>query len=856
MATGLDNEFSEEPPLNSFWNESLAALLSELQLAEPVKGLSQLDAERRLQRYGANQLHAHQRSVVKQFLLRFTNPLVLLLLGASGISALLGEVASVAIIGVLVLLSVTLDFIQEHRAQQAAERLRQSVTVRASVLRDGNVVELPITELVPGDVAMLRAGDLVPADARVLEARDFFINQGVLTGESYPVEKRSGLLAQATEALDAATNVVFMGTSVVSGSATVLVCRTGMHTELGAIADSLERPEPPTSFERGTRRFGLLIMRMTLFMVLFVLLVMTLAHRPWLQSLLFATALAVGLTPELLPMVLSVTLARGARVMAQKQVVVKRLSAIQSLGSMDVLCTDKTGTLTEARITLINSIGCNGENNDDNSAVVLRYAYLNGYFETGLRSPLDEAILAHGKMDVSRWRKVDEIPFDFNRRRVSVLVDDGTQRLLIVKGAPEELLMLADQYRRGIDQVEAMTDDARQRIRNIHDVQARHGMRLLGVAYRQVDRALQHAVIGDETSLVFAGFVAFLDPPKADAQDALRALAARGVTVKIITGDNELVTRHLCNALDFPIQSLLTGDELRAMDEPALQVWVTQANVFCRVTPVQKGRIIRALQQRGYTVGFLGDGINDAPALYAADVGISVDSAVDVARQAADMILMRRDLQVLHDGVVEGRRTFANIMKYIMMAASSNFGNMFSMAGAVLLLPFLPMLPVQVLLNNLLYDLSEMAIPVDRVDVSELQRPHGWDIGFVQRFMWTMGPVSSLFDFFTFYLLLAVFHAGESLFQTAWFVESIATQVLVIFIIRTRGSPLRSRAAPALVFTSLSMLGIAVLLPFLPVGSWLGLKPLPWSMLLTLAGVVVLYLCAVDLAKRRFFPSR
>lgn len=839
----------------SFWNEPIADLQARLQVEGLAAGLGQAEAERRLQKYGANQLHARRRNVLVQFLVRFANPLVLVLLSASVISALLGEVVNVTIIGVMVLLSVTLDFVQEHRAQNAAEHLRQSVAVRARVLRDGKTIEVPMALLVPGDLVTLSAGDLVPADARLVEAHDFFVNQGVLTGEAYPVEKQVKELPAANSMLDAASNAVFMGTSVISGSAIVLICNTGMHTELGAIADSLERPEPPTSFERGTRQFGLLIMRMTLFMVLFVMLLMTLTHRPWLQSLLFATALAVGLTPELLPMVLSVTLARGAQVMARQNVVVKRLAAIQSLGSMDVLCTDKTGTLTEARIALIHSIGCNGSHDDANSAEVLRLAYLNSHFETGLRSPLDDAILAHGKIDVSSWQKIDEVPFDFNRRRVSVLIDDDQQRWLVVKGAPEDLLGLATQYQSDVNQVQPMSDAERQQILAIHDEQARSGMRLLGVAYRKVGRDLQHAVVDDETTLVFAGFVAFLDPPKADVTGALRALQDRGVAVKIITGDNELVTRHLCECIDFPVQALLTGEELRNLDEFSLQARVDQANVFCRVTPAQKSRIIQALQRRGHTVGFLGDGINDAPALRAADVGISVDTAVDVARQAADMILLKHDLHVLHDGVVEGRHTFANIMKYIMMGASSNFGNMLSMAGAALWLPFLPMLPVQVLLNNLLYDLSEVAIPLDRVDAQQLQKPHDWDLGFVQRFMWVVGPVSSLFDFCTFYVLLHFFRAGESLFQTGWFVESMATQVLVIFVIRTRGSPLQSRAAPALVFTSLLMLAVALILPFTSLGTLVGLVPLPVHLLGALVVLVLMYLALVDFVKRRFYKA-
>jgi Mg2+-importing ATPase len=750
----------------------------------------------------------------------------------------------------MVMASVTLDFIQEYRAGQAAERLRSSVSVRVSVYRDGALVELPTTHLVPGDVVALSAGDLVPADGRIIEARDFFVNQALLTGEPYPVEKHPGEITGEAADIESASNAAFMGTSVISGAAKLLICATGDRTVLGGIADTLSTRPPPTEFERGTRQFSLLILRLTVLLVLFVLLVNTFLHRPWLETFLFAVALAVGLTPELLPMVVSITLARGAVRMARKKVIVKRLAAIQNLGSMDVLCTDKTGTLTEARIRLERHVDGLGRESER----VLWLAYVNSSFETGLKSPLDDAILAHEELDVSSWRKIDEVPFDFERRRVSVLVDDGRTRLLAVKGAPEDVLRLAVEYEaNGPGELRPLDEAARAVVQAQFDALGKEGFRVLGIAWKNVPQGHDHAVVDDETELVFVGFTAFLDPPKETAAMALQALARSHVDIKIVTGDNELVTKHVCASLGLPIRGVLTGDEVARMDDHALRIRVTKANLFCRVTPAQKNRIILALKQRGRVVGFLGDGINDAPALHAADVSLSVDTAVDVAKEAADLILLEHDLGVLHDGVLEGRRTVGNIMKYILMATSSSFGNMFSMAGASLFLPFLPMLPIQILLNDFLYDTSEVPIPMDRVDPGYLAMPHRWDMGFIRNFMLVFGPISSVFDFLTFYVMLAVFHADETLFHTAWFIESLATQVMVIFIIRTRLNPLRNAPHPGLSITSLSVVGIALLLPFTPLGAYFGFVAVPSDFLLILLAMVVTYLFTVELVKRWFY---
>ena len=846
------------PERAPFWREALPDLLA--RLAATAGGLASAEAAARIARYGPNVLRAGRRqTLLRLFVSRFRNPLVILLLIASAISALTGDVTSSVIVVVMAFLSVTLDSVQEYRAGQAAERLRQSVAVRVSALRDGKPLDVPVSDLVPGDVVILAAGDLVPADGRLLEARDCFVNQALLTGEPYPVEKHPEQTVTPDLTMNEAENSVFMGTSTVSGSARMLVCRTGAGTALGEIGASLSAQPPPTAFEIGTRRFGFLIMRLAVMMVLFVILVNSLKHRPILESFLFAVALAVGLTPELLPMVVSVTLSRGAIRMAAKKVIVKRLAAIHDLGSMDVLCTDKTGTLTEARIRLEKHLDPLGAS----TLRVLELAYLNSFFETGLRTPMDDAILRHHEeVDVSGWTKIDEVPFDFERRRVSVLLSgaDGS-RLLVIKGALEDVLRLAATYEHeGSGEVHEIDQAARQAMTRLFEDLGREGFRVLGIASRAMAADSRHCAVEDERDLVFAGFAAFEDPPKASAAPALEALAASGVAVKVVTGDNELVTRHVCAEVGLPVVSVLTGPEIAAMDDQALEVRAAAATLFCRVVPAEKNRVILALKRRGHVVGYLGDGINDAPSLHSADVSISVDSGADVAKEAADLILLEQDLGVLHHGVLEGRRTFGNIMKYIMMGTSSNFGNMFSMAGASVFLPFLPMRPVQVLLNNFLYDISEVPIPMDTVEDDFMRRPRRWDMTFIRNFMLIIGPVSSVFDFLTFFIMLNVFRAREALFQTGWFIESLATQVLVIFIIRTRGNPLRSsRPSRLLTATSLSVVAIAALIPWSPFAAKLGFVPPPAKFFLILAVMVAVYLAGVQAVKvwfyRHFFPE-
>ena len=816
-----------------------------------LAGLDAASAKTRLAQYGPNDAASDKRpSLPLQFLARFRNPLVLILLAASALSAATGDVSSFVIIAVIVLLSIGLDFVQEMRAQNAVEALRQSVAVQATVRRGGRPVSLPIDRLVPGDIVEMIAGDVVPADCRLLESRDLYVNQALLTGEPYPAEK---LVSDATSNVDSptgASNAVFAGTSIISGTAVVLVCLTGKSTALGKLAVSLAEKPPATAFAIGIRKFGLLIMRFTIAMVLFVLVVNLAFHRPLLESLMFAVALAVGLTPELLPMIVTVTLARSALQLSERRVIVKRLSAIHDLGAMDMLCTDKTGTLTEASIKLVRTI--------DGHGVECERAYaeacINSHFESGMRSPLDEAIVAARPFDMAACRKIDEVPFDFERRRVSVLVEHEGSRLLIVKGAPEDVLRLSGRYTKDGQEL-PLDPETRLAFEATLAGLGGQGFRTLGIGSRQVDAGHATAAVGDEADLVFSGFAVFLDPPKASAGVTIRAMAEAGVGVKVLTGDNEQVSRHVFQEIGVPVIGVLSGAELERMSDEALIGALPRVNLFCRVNPQQKHRVLLALKRLGHVVGFMGDGINDAPALHAADVGISVDDAADVARAAADLILLDHDLSVVRDAIVAGRGTVLNVSKYVLMGASSNFGNMFSMAGAALFLPFLPMLPIQILLNNLIYNVSEVAIPFDTVDGEAVTGPVTWNVKLVERFMLVFGPLSSLFDFVIFYALLHVFGATEALFQTSWFVYSMATQLLVVFCIRTRRWVWRSRPGRLLVGTTVAAIMVALVLPVLPIGYWFGFVPPPAVFFFYLVGVTVAYLATVEAAKALFYRS-
>jgi P-type Mg2+ transporter len=832
------------------WTEPAARLLA--RLATNPAGLRAAEAEARLRTYGPNDAASVKRSPLwLQFLSRFRNPLVIILLVASGLSAATGDIPSFVIVASIVMLSMTLDFVQEVRAQNAVEALRQSVAVQATVRRDGATLSVPIDRLVPGDIVELIAGDLVPADSRLLESRDLFINQALLTGEPYPAEKQATDSASGAENPAGALNAVFAGTSVISGTATILVCRTGARTELGHLATSLAEKPPATAFTVGIGRFGMLIMRLTILMVFFVLVVNISFHRPVLESLMFALALAVGLTPELLPMIVTVTLARSAMELSKRKVIVKRLSAIHDLGAMDVLCTDKTGTLTEAAIKLVSVVDGRGAE----SPSAFAYAFVNSHFETGMKSPLDEAILAAHPFDMAGWTKIDEVPFDFERRRISVLVEHEGKRRLIVKGAPEDLLRLSDRFEAEDGEERPLDPETRRAFEATLEGLGAQGFRALAVASHEIDADDANIVSADESRLVFAGFAAFLDPPKASAGVTIQAMAAAGVAVKVLTGDNEIVTRHVFSEIGVPVTGVLTGDALSNLSEEALLGQLSRVNLFCRVNPQQKLRILMALKRLGHVVGFMGDGINDAPALHAADVGISVDGAADVARAAADLILLEHDLSVVREAVVGGRQTVQNVSKYVLMGSSSNFGNMFSMAGAALFLPFLPMLPIQILLNNLLYDVSEIAIPFDGVDPEAIALPVKWDIAFIERFMLIFGPVSSLFDFLTFYALLTFFGASEPIFQTGWFMESMTTQVLVVFAIRTRRVFFKSRPNGFLISMAIGVVAVAIALPLLPVGRWFGFVPPPPLFFAYLTGATLAYLALVEIVKVFFYRA-
>jgi Mg2+-importing ATPase len=834
------------------------------------QGLTDAEASARLARLGANTVGERPDAALwRQGVQRLLEPLNVLLLVLSGVSVLSGNAESAAIIFLMVVLSLTLGLVQERRSGRAAAALRAMVHITASVLRPGHDArDCPIEQLVPGDVLHLSAGDLVPADVRVLAARDFFVNEAALTGESVPAEKHAQ--SETPEAIAAGDvlvlrNVCFMGTNVASGTATVVVVLTGPRAVFGGIAGAITGERVQTSFERGIHRFTWLILRLMAVMVPLVFLINGFGKGDWLQALLFATAVAVGLAPEMLPMLVTVNLAKGALALSRKKVIVKRLDAIQNLGAMDVLCTDKTGTLTQDRIILEKYLDLRGEPSDR----VLDFAYLNSHYQSGLKNLLDLAVLryaeVHDKVHAQGlYEKVDELPFDFQRRRMSVVLARGQERLLICKGAVEEVFAACRWAElRG----ERVPLDAS----HLAEVQAgsralnEDGLRVIAIAYKLLPAHAQQAAaplpdgpalsVADESDLVLLGYIAFLDPPKDSAKPALAALAAHGVAVKILTGDNEVVTRKVCGEVGLAATVVLLGREVEAMDDVALGQAAADTQVFAKLSPGQKARVIGALRARGHVVGYLGDGINDGPALKAADVGISVDSAVDIARESADIILLEKSLLVLDEGVIEGRKVFANLLKYIRMGASSNFGNMFSVLGASAWLPFLPMAPIQVLSNNLLYDLSQTAIPTDTVDDEELLKPRKWEIQHIARFMLLVGPISSIFDYATYALMFWGFGAQApvqaALFQTGWFVESLLSQTLIIHVIRTGRIPfVQSRASLPLLVATLGISAFDVWLPYSPLASFLGLVPLPWAYWPWVAGILLCYLSLTHIVMR------
>jgi P-type Mg2+ transporter len=835
-------------PMEHFWDRPLQELFQLLQATSA--GLTTEEAGRRLRLYGPNSLVRESRfAVLLSFFGFFANPLVIILVIASGISLALGEHVGGLIIIAIVLFSVLLNFLMEFQARHAVEEIQKQLAITAVVIRDQRALDLPITELVPGDIVHLKAGDLVPADARLLDVNDLHVRESVLTGESLPVEKAASDLPKKKHGITDASNSVFLGTAVQTGIGTAMIVRTGKETACGEIAHRLAMRPPETEFVRGTRHFGMMLTWVTVLLVLFVLLVNIIFHRPVLESFLFAIALAVGMTPEMMPMIITVTLARGAKRMTRKKVLVKQLAAIEDFGSIDILCTDKTGTLTEGEIVLDRHMDFQGKDNES----VLQLIYLNSHFEAGIKSPLDDAILKHDAPSIVGYEKVDEIPFDFSRKRLSVVVRHADDYLLITKGEAESVFSICETV--AIDDVPQPFDDNRRAEAEctLKKLGA-EGYRALGVAEMKVERRNAYAV-EDECAMTLVGFAAFLDPPKEGVLAVVQALKQNGISVVVMTGDNQYVTQKVAHDVGLAVDRILTGNQVDTMDDAAVAYQAENGAIFARMSPEQKNRVILALKGRGHVVGYIGDGINDAPSLHTADVGISVMNGVNVAKDAAKIILMEKDLAVVNDGVLEGRRSFANIMKYIIMGTSSNFGNMFSMAAASLFLPFLPMLPSQILLNNFLYDVSQVSIPSDNVDASASQRPRRWQIGFIRQFMMIIGPISSIYDFLTFGVLLWMFHAAnnESLFHTGWFVESLATQTLVVFVIRTQANPLRSRPSRPLLVSVLTVVVVAIVLPYTPLGSFLRFTPLPPSLLGTIAVLTLTYLVLVQVVKSWFY---
>ena len=823
------------PPANPLLEQARADTDTVLKaLGSQLSGLSAADADARLKQVGTNEIaREHRQSALMRLSSNVKNPLVLLLLALAALSFLTGDLRATVVILVMVVLGVVLRFVQEMRADDAAAKLQAMVSNTATVVRDGKDAEVSLKMLVPGDIIRLAAGDMVPADVRVLSAKDLFLNQAALTGEALPVEKKAAPAPADVQNPLELPNICFLGSNVESGSATAVVIHTGNRTYFGSLAASIVGQRQLTSFDLGVNKFTWLMIRFIAVMVPAVFLINGLSKHNWLEAFLFAMAVAVGLTPEMLPMIVTVNLSKGALAMARKKVIVKRLNAIQNFGAMDVLCTDKTGTLTQGKIVLEKHLDVHG----DPSEKVLHYGYLNSYHHTGLKNLLDEAILDHEELEErlkakEKYRKIDEIPFDFVRRRMSVVVEDETGlNTLICKGAVDEVMSLCTRVEVKGEVIEVLPEHDAKR-RQLADDLNGQGFRVIALAYKQMPGGSDEPVysVKDESDLILLGFLAFLDPPKDTATEALKRLHSLSVDVKVLTGDNEIITAYICKEVGMPVEHLLLGSQIEAMNETELAAAAGATSVFARLAPAHKERIIRALQSQGHVLGFLGDGINDAPALKAADVGISVNSAVDIAKESSDIILLENSLLVLEQGVLEGRRVFGNIVKYIKMAASSNFGNMFSVVGASAFLPFLPMLPIQVLTNNLLYDFSQTTIPTDEVDADWLIKPRQWTIGKILRFILFIGPISSIFDYLTFFMMLYMFNCwhNPALFHTGWFVESLFTQTLIIHVIRTNKIPfIQSRASWPLILTSVIIVAAGAWLTVSPLANTLGFVPLP-----------------------------
>jgi Mg2+-importing ATPase len=813
------------------------------------KGLSEKEAHLRLEEYGYNEPAKKKKgTILTQILSKFLNPLVIVLLIIGTFSLFFGEKISALLVYLMAVMSVVLSFVQEYRAGKEAQRLSEMVRATATVYRNGKPKEIKIREIVPGDVVDLFAGDMIPADLRIISCKDLFINQASLTGESFPIEKIAAPIQVKDTSISEMFNIAFMGSSVVSGTALGVVIKTGISTQFGELSRKLATMRIETSFDKGIHKFTWLMIRAMLFMVLFIFTINAFRRGDFIQSLLFSLGVAVGLTPQMLPMLVAINLSKGAISMSKKQVVVKRLNSIQNLGAMDVICTDKTGTLTLDKIVLEKHCDVVRKEDDD----ILRYAYINSFYQTGLKNLLDRAILKHEKLLVKQFKKIDEIPFDFSRKIMSVVIDIDGKHRIISKGAPEEIFKRCTRYELDgeiLDMEELILSDLKEEYDNLSS----EGFRVLAMAYKDMDNNKDVYSREDEKDLILKGYVAFLDPPKPSAKRAILALRRLGIEFKVFTGDNELVTRKICSEVGLDIKGLVTGDKLDQLSDKELQELVKTATVFARLSPLQKERLIHALHENRHIVGYLGDGINDAPALKASDVGISVNNAVDIAKESADIILLKKSLMVLEDGVIEGRKTFGNIVKYIKMGSSSNFGNMFSMTGGSLFLPFLPMLPIQILLNNFLYDVSQVAIPTDGVDKDYLMKPRPWNVDAIKKFMIIIGPISSIFDFLTYGVMLFIFHASAQLFHTGWFIESLCTQTVVIHVIRTGKIPfIESRPSRFLILTSIFIVGIGILIPLSPLAQPFGFVAPPPAYFVVLFLIVITYLFMVQAVKSWF----
>ena len=816
------------------------------------KGLCDEEVKKRLSQFGFNEpARKKKRAIIIQFLSKFINPLVIVLLIIAGFSLFFGEKMSAFLVGLMAVMSVGISFVQEYRASQEAEKLSEMVRNTVTVYRNGKSKEIPIKEIVPGDIVDLFAGDMIPADLRIFQAKDLFLNQSSLTGESLPVEKNANSFQPKSQSPVDLVNIAFMGSGVVSGTGLGVVVKSGLATQFGEISKRLAGMNVETSFDRGIRSFTWLMIRLMLVLVVMICAINFLTKGDFFHALLFSLAVAVGLTPEMLPMLVAINLSKGAIAMSKKQVIVKRLNAIQNFGAMDVLCTDKTGTLTLDKIVLEKH--CDVVRTEDND--VLRFAYINSFYQTGLKNILDKAVLKYEKLVMTQYKKVDEIPFDFSRRIMSVVVEVDGKHRIIAKGAPEEIFKRSAKY-----ELEGELLDLEPLIlkdlRDEYDCLSSEGFRVLAIAYKDMENKKEIYSRDDEQELVLKGYIAFLDPPRPTARKTIETLKGLGIELKVLTGDNDLVTKKICAEVGLDVKGFLTGDQIEKITDDQLKDLVKTTTVFTRLSPLQKERVIHALHKNNHTVGYLGDGINDAPALKAADVGISVNNAVDIAKESADLILLQKSLLVLGDGVVEGRKTFGNILKYIKMGSSSNFGNMFSMTGASFLLPFLPMLPIQILLNNFLYDVSQVAIPSDEVDKEYLSRSRPWNMEYIKKFMIIFGPISSIFDFITFGVLIFIFHASEPLFHTGWFLESLCTQTLVIHIIRTGKKPfVESRPSQFLIFTSIYILTLGLILPFTPLGTHFGFVMPPMTFFIALILIVGGYLFTVQIVKEWFIKK-